>query len=199
MTPCSSSRTSDPPLRIASIARSACGRKARPAGVRTMPECVRRKSAVPSSSSRRLEPGGQRRLTDREGVRRASHVPLPGDLDEPFDLGEQHVNGPSLRLISDIDHTSWNFRLDGWHRRTVRWSPSRCHEGCAMELQDRTTATGPDVGRIAGARPCVGARSGHRRSGLAPRATDAPVQLLGRVRVPGRLPQGPRERVRTIQ
>ena len=38
----------------------------------------------------RLKPGGERGLADREGVRGASHVPLPGDLDEPFDLCEEH-------------------------------------------------------------------------------------------------------------
>ena len=38
----------------------------------------------------RLEPRGQRRLADRQAVGRASHVPLPGDLDEPLDLREQH-------------------------------------------------------------------------------------------------------------
>ena len=36
-----------------------------------------------------LDPGRERRLTDRERVRRASHVPLPCDLDKPFDLGEE--------------------------------------------------------------------------------------------------------------
>ena len=90
MTPCSSSRTSEPPLRIASIARSACGRKARPAGVRTMPVCVRRKSAARELLLERLEPGGERRLADREGIGGAPHVPQPGDLDEPFDLSEEH-------------------------------------------------------------------------------------------------------------
>ena len=59
-----------------------------------------------------LEPGRKRRLADREGVRGATHVPLSGDLDEPFDLGKEHA--PGLRVDrSDIDHTVLNFRLDG--------------------------------------------------------------------------------------
>ena len=43
-----------------------------------------------------LEPGRERRLADREGVGRPSHVPLPGDLDEPFDLGEEHRDASTV-------------------------------------------------------------------------------------------------------
>ena len=32
------------------------------------------------------------RLADREGLRCASHVPLAGDLDETFNLSEEHSN-----------------------------------------------------------------------------------------------------------
>ena len=52
-----------------------------------------------------LEPGGERRLADRQGVRRASHVPLPGDLDEPFDLGEEHAHDLRLGDRYNTDHT----------------------------------------------------------------------------------------------
>ena len=38
----------------------------------------------------RLEPGGERRLADREGIRCAPHVSQSRDLDETFDLGEEH-------------------------------------------------------------------------------------------------------------
>ena len=48
-----------------------------------------------------------------EGERCASHVPLPGDLDEPFDLREEHANHLVV-MIDIVDHTALNFRLDGW-------------------------------------------------------------------------------------
>ena len=41
-----------------------------------------------------LDPGRERRLADREGVGGATHVPLSGDLDEPFDLGKEHDQVP---------------------------------------------------------------------------------------------------------
>ena len=57
-----------------------------------MPECVRRNKGGAKFLLECLKPGGERGLADREGVRRASHVPLSGDLDEPFDLCEEHWN-----------------------------------------------------------------------------------------------------------
>ena len=58
-----------------------------------------------------LEPGRERRLTDRESVGGTTHVPLPGDLDEPFDLSKQHDR--TSVAIDEADHTVLNFRLDG--------------------------------------------------------------------------------------
>ena len=81
------------------------------------------------------------------------------------------------------------------HRTVV---PQLLPRGMCHGTPGRTTATGPDVGRIAGARASGGCsiRPSTIRAS-PPRSTNAPVQLLGRVRVPGRLPQGPRERMRT--
>jgi len=60
-----------------------------------------------------LDPGGEGRLTDRERKRCASHVPLSGNLDEPFDLREEHGNHLVV-MIDIVDHTALIFRLDGW-------------------------------------------------------------------------------------
>ena len=49
----------------------------------------------------RLDPGGERGLADRERVRGASHVPLSGDLDEPFDLCQEHGEPPASSMIND--------------------------------------------------------------------------------------------------
>ena len=92
MTPCSSSRTSEPPLRIASIARSGVRQEGATGWCQDHARMRSPEQGGAKFLLERLKPGGERRLADREGERGASHVPLSGDLDEPFDLREEQWN-----------------------------------------------------------------------------------------------------------
>ena len=95
-----------------------------------------------------LEPGTEGRLADREGLRCASHVPLPGDLDETFDLGEEHGNGLET-TIDRIDHTTVKVSIGRMVGRIVRSLPSRCYGAARHGTQRRSTSAGRSAGRVA--------------------------------------------------
>jgi hypothetical protein len=74
-----------------------------------------------------LEARGKGRLADRQGKRGAAHVPLPGDFDEPFDLGKEQGSPPAMIGVADI--TRQYIRLDGSKTSSYGRRSSRCHHG----------------------------------------------------------------------
>ena len=93
----------DPVLELADERTTAADRVHRPYGVRQegptgrCQDHARMRSPEEACAQFLLEPldpGRKGRLADREGVGGATHVPLSGDLDEPFDLSKEHDRVP---------------------------------------------------------------------------------------------------------
>jgi hypothetical protein len=90
---------------------TAADRVDRPVGMRQEGTTCRRqdhagmRSAKQARAQLRLEPlesGRERGLADRESVGGATHVPLPSDLHESFDLSQEHEPDPPRRSTTLI-------------------------------------------------------------------------------------------------